>query len=208
MAAGQPGLHGFAPFQELPAQLLRRPKITANIGEPAALVSRARYADRGNEASNARPSWATQPYEKSVGQARAQAAEARSRREAARAALHLPVERAAMEGFSVAPRPRVGVSDGIRVPSASTALPASLLRQAARQRDSVQSIEATSKNVDDAEIGRRLAVDAPTLARSASAHIERALEDYFFRQSRLPPVGGAAFNPLLSPVWAGLKIPG
>jgi hypothetical protein len=34
------------------------------------------------------------------------------------------------------------------------------------------------------------------------------VDDYVFRQSRLPPRGGAAFNPLLSPLWAGLKIPG
>jgi hypothetical protein len=35
-----------------------------------------------------------------------------------------------------------------------------------------------------------------------------ALEEYFFRQSRLAPSGGAAFDPRLSPLWAGLKLPG
>ena len=82
------------------------------------------------------------------------------------------------------------------------------MRQTTRQGGATRAIDATYKNVDDAEVGQRLAVDAPIPGMFASAHIERALEDYFFRQSRLPPVGAAAFNPLLSPVWAGLKIPG
>lgn len=34
-----------------------------------------------------------------------------------------------------------------------------------------------------------------------------ALDDYFFRQSRLAPAGGTAFDPRLSPLWAGLKLP-
>ncbi len=34
-----------------------------------------------------------------------------------------------------------------------------------------------------------------------------ALDDYFFRQSRLPPIRGTAFDPRLTPLWAGMKIP-
>ncbi len=34
-----------------------------------------------------------------------------------------------------------------------------------------------------------------------------ALDDYFFRQSRLPPVRGTAFDPRLTPLWAGMKLP-
>lgn len=34
-----------------------------------------------------------------------------------------------------------------------------------------------------------------------------ALDDYFFRQSRLAPSGGVAFDPRLSPAWAGVKLP-
>lgn len=40
-----------------------------------------------------------------------------------------------------------------------------------------------------------------------SGGFDDALEGYFFRQSRLAPSGGAAFNPRLSPLWAGLKLP-
>jgi hypothetical protein len=49
------------------------------------------------------------------------------------------------------------------------------------------------------------------LAQSSAVQefeVERTLKDYFFRQSRLPPAGITAFDPRLTPVWAGLKIPG
>ena len=35
-----------------------------------------------------------------------------------------------------------------------------------------------------------------------------ALSEYLFRLSRLPPNGGTAFDPYLTPTWAGLKLPG
>ena len=51
---------------------------------------------------------------------------------------------------------------------------------------------------------------APTLREHEAprADFEQALEGYFFRQSRLPPTGTTAFDPRLTPVWAGLKLPG
>ena len=49
-----------------------------------------------------------------------------------------------------------------------------------------------------------------TLAEDSAFHADfgDALEEYFFQQSRLAPSGGAAFNPRLSPLWSGLKLPG
>jgi hypothetical protein len=38
--------------------------------------------------------------------------------------------------------------------------------------------------------------------------MQQAMEDYFFRQSRLPPSGATALDPSLTPVWAGMKLPG
>ncbi len=35
----------------------------------------------------------------------------------------------------------------------------------------------------------------------------RALDEYFMRQARLPPSGVTAFDPRLTPAWAGVKIP-
>jgi hypothetical protein len=32
------------------------------------------------------------------------------------------------------------------------------------------------------------------------------LDDYFSRQARLPPAGGGAFDPRLTPVWLGQKL--
>ncbi len=53
-----------------------------------------------------------------------------------------------------------------------------------------------------------------TQARSNSAQslspasLERALSDFFRRQSRLPPAGMTAFDPRLTPAWPSLKLPG
>ena len=38
-------------------------------------------------------------------------------------------------------------------------------------------------------------------------HILRELDEYFMRQARLPPSGATAFDPRVTPAWAGLKIP-
>ena len=38
--------------------------------------------------------------------------------------------------------------------------------------------------------------------------LEQALRDFFFQQSRLPPSGATAFDPRLTPEWAGVKLPG
>ena len=34
------------------------------------------------------------------------------------------------------------------------------------------------------------------------------IEKYFFNMARRPPSGGAGFDPLITPVWAGVKLPG
>jgi len=54
--------------------------------------------------------------------------------------------------------------------------------------------------------------EPPAAARDSAAarqrDVARALESYFERQARLPPSSGAGFDPMLSPAWAGLQIPG
>jgi hypothetical protein len=80
------------------------------------------------------------------------------------------------------------------------------------QRDCLQSRSTAVEAgfLPQGETGERHFANSapPAAALSASREIERALDGYFFRLSRMPPAGGAGFNPLLSPVWAGLKIPG
>jgi hypothetical protein len=55
--------------------------------------------------------------------------------------------------------------------------------------------------------GARHSAASPAVTRAETLDIDRALNDYFYQQSRLPPRGGSAFNSLLSPMWAGLKLP-
>ena len=59
------------------------------------------------------------------------------------------------------------------------------------------------------EAGAAGAFDAPAggAGRVQGGDFADALDDYFFRQSRLAPMGGTAFDPRLSPLWAGLKLP-
>lgn len=42
---------------------------------------------------------------------------------------------------------------------------------------------------------------------TSQINLARALDDYFNRQARLPPSGATAFDPRLTPAWAGLKLP-
>lgn len=51
-----------------------------------------------------------------------------------------------------------------------------------------------------------LATDIAAQAPPTQFDIGPALEAYFFRQSRLPPSGAAAFDPRISPAWTGLGL--
>jgi hypothetical protein len=164
-------------------------------------------------------------YRAVVAQARHQAAAGRARREAEGAALRLPARGAALAGLSFAPPPGGGAAGGN---SLNSAMPGFVAAPGVRRRSSVHGAVSAAEAAffaDDGEAGvggagnrpedigeagdqPLTAVAAPASPIVAPDDIERALESYFFRQSRLPPVGGAGFNPLLSPVWAGLKIPG
>ncbi|WP_284258302.1 hypothetical protein [Acidocella aquatica] len=44
-------------------------------------------------------------------------------------------------------------------------------------------------------------------ARESLVDISRAVNGYFMHQARLPPSGALAFDPRLTPAWAGLKLP-
>jgi hypothetical protein len=43
--------------------------------------------------------------------------------------------------------------------------------------------------------------------RESLVNISRTMNDYFAHQARLPPSGAMAFDPRLTPAWAGLKLP-
>jgi hypothetical protein len=58
---------------------------------------------------------------------------------------------------------------------------------------------------DDAEPRRDADMGLAPLAAGMGARFEDVLGDYFARQARLPPAGGGAFDPRLTPVWLGQK---
>ena len=48
----------------------------------------------------------------------------------------------------------------------------------------------------------------PKIYHDPTGNLPPEFCEYFFRLSRLPPNGGTAFDPYLTPTWAGLKLPG
>jgi hypothetical protein len=50
--------------------------------------------------------------------------------------------------------------------------------------------------------------DLPRSTAARQRDLKRAVAEYFDRQARLPPSGGTAFDPRLTPAWPGLNLPG
>lgn len=49
--------------------------------------------------------------------------------------------------------------------------------------------------------------DVESRSEISDQSISQALNEFFMHQARLPPSGGSAFDPRLTPVWAGVKLP-
>ena len=149
-------------------------------------------------------------YRKILADAYAQRAQAKAQRDAARAAMGLPPQGGDLSSRSFAPVGGIGAVERL----ANRATPGGAVdhgQLAASQPPFHTAADAlyphpqprSNDTADSALAGQQHSPGSlPPLA------LEQALNDYFFRQSRLPPNGGAAFNPYLSPLWAGLKIPG
>ena len=224
MAAGRPGLGGFAPVAGAAGRpVLQKSRAVAPVGEANAPVAGQGSVQSGAGALAARQGGSAETsYRAVVAQARQQAAAGRARREAEAAALYLPARGAGLAGVSFAPPAGGGPAGGgslysVKPGSAGggslyPAKPGSAgavgLHRGNSVHEAVSVAEAASTHHGEAESQEFGTGAVQPLAGMASADIDRAVESYFFRQSRLPPTGGAGFNPLLSPVWAGLKIPG
>jgi len=50
--------------------------------------------------------------------------------------------------------------------------------------------------------------DTRKRAIASAAAFDKGFETYLMRQARLPPAGMTAFDPRLTPAWAGVKLPG
>jgi hypothetical protein len=226
MAAGGPVLGGFAPPVGVAAPPAgRKSRLAGSVGESRFAVARWAGVQVDTEVPAARQRGRAQTsYRAVVAQARSQAEIGQARREAEGAVLHLPGRGAVLAGLSFVPRPDVGAAKGhlLRPGRVGGSVSAGFWR-----RGSVHSavLAAEASFADNGKAGsgpagngradireagdeQFTAAAAPAPPVVTPADIERALESYFFRQSRLPPTGGAGFNPMLSPVWAGLKIPG
>jgi len=217
MAVGRPGLGGFAPVADVAGRpVAQKAKIVAPVGEAGSIMagSGGAQTDAGALAARQGGGGSNTSYRAVLAQARHEAAAGRARREADAAGLHLPARGTVLGRVSFAPPgggtraglsfapPGGGTVDGDSLyparPGATGTAGAPVLLRQDGVHDAVP-VPARNEKFAAAEA-------APGLL--APADIGRALEDYIFRQSRLPPAGGAGFNPLLSPVWAGLKVPG
>jgi hypothetical protein len=63
---------------------------------------------------------------------------------------------------------------------------------------------ALTASVDFGSEQRKGAWQGENIPASAQQNFSDALGEFFFRQARLPPSGGSAFDPRLTPAWAGL----
>ena len=113
---------------------------------------------------------------------------------------------AALAGRSFAPPPGGGgAAAGPLSPARPGAAGAPGLRQRRSVHDAVSAAAAAAMEHGEAESQEFLAGADPAPAAVEPADIERALEDYFFRQSRLPPTGGAGFQSAAQPGLGGAK---
>ena len=210
MAAGRPGLGGFAPVAGVAGRPVpQKSRAVASVGEAGFLATGQGVSANIGALAARQEGAAETSYQAVVAQARQQATTGRARREAEAAVLHLPVRGAGLAGVSFAPPAAGGTAGGgLLYPGAPGSVGAPGLRRRGGVHDAVSAAEAAATDHEGVESRQYVAGADPAPAVVAPADIERAVEDYFFRQSRLPPLGGAGFNPLLSPVWAGLKIPG
>lgn len=213
MAAGQPMLGGFAP-------------AAGGIGGPAGRQKKTGSGALAGEARPAVPGPFDGPgqagiltasrrmgeapsYRTILAQTHAQAAGGRARREAERAVLAVPSRGAMLAEISFAPPPDVGAAGGAPLYPAmrrNNAMP--VLRRRGSVHDAVVATEAANVDQGQAESEALPATPISERAPMLPFDFERALDDYFFQQSRLAPAGSAGFNPRLTPQWAGLKIPG
>ena len=213
LAAGQPELGGFAPVAaaaKRQMELKRRVAVSPGEGRSIAAMHLAVPEDVP-EREMPRAASDAPSYRVAMAQARHEAAVARERRRAEREALHLPVRGRGVEKMSFAPYAADGVVGREALPPAKGrhALPVPGLRRGRGAQGAAAMAQEAPHDPGAAPESQHLEV-RPVLAQETAAplDIKRALDEYFFRQSRLPPNGGAGFNPLLSPIWAGLKIPG
>ncbi len=223
LGLGRPGLGGFAPVGR--TKPLQRRAVPRPQGAHGAVTTpTARQTEHGGATAlgGGEPFAANAPgYKTVLAQAKALAAQQRQNREAAANGMYLAPSGNGLEGISFAPIGTHGLGPAARFAArtqpSGTAAEMPMPQQADFAGETLVPGQAPGQAgtaLAAAQAGRHeaagtlAAMTASGTPAASTADAGRALDDYFFRQSRLPPRGGAAFNPFLSPLWAGLKIPG
>ncbi len=209
LAAGRPALGGFVPLL-VAARQYAEPKREVILPNEGRSITAARLAAWEAERHTERLPQQAPLYRATLARAKHEAAIARARMRAEREALRLPVHGRRVGEMSFAPRGgEMAVAQEVAHPAKGDNAPVPGLRRGRSVPGVAAMVENTPRDLGVALTSQKLEAQAVAERQGvAPFEIKRALDEYFFRQSRLPPNGGAGFNPLLSPVWAGLKIPG
>jgi hypothetical protein len=148
-------------------------------------------------------------YKAVLAQAKAQAALARQSRMAAGNAAYLAPRAGGLSDISFAPIGAGGLGPAARFAARAGGQTAPVPPQPGETADMTTHLLTRSRTATETPDASTLPAQSETACTApGQTDFARALDDYFFRQSRLATAGGAAFNPYLSPAWAGLKLPG
>jgi len=81
--------------------------------------------------------------------------------------------------------------------------------ESARLEGAVYELRSRIKGAPEAlaDTVEQDAIRAGKFLSTERSDFDHAIQDFFMRQARLPPSGGRAFDPRLTPAWAGVKLP-
>jgi len=235
MAVGRFGIGGFMPLRGMKSASKRgchREEVQQGRQfslEPRRMVDQG-HVERGAVVIHGNERDEVKSYYQYISDAREQAAKARIEREAGSLAAHLPLPETDVMQRSFAPVGVVNVPigfansedvtsgfyrkvlpNGTSLPNKSELWPDSFepglrMGQHGQSYERAQS-QAYSHN-EYIDASQLMHMSAGRASGVPEFDIGQALEEYFFQQSRLPPAGTTAFDPRLTPLWAGLKLPG
>jgi hypothetical protein len=223
MAAGQPGFGGVAPVRRTNILQWKLSSAKAKSADAASLpmVEGSRQMQNSLFLGAGRVDGAEQKSYRAVSvavAARQEAAQARAKREGEQSFMYLPprgVRSFAPIRLNVVKDEADDIMRGHEVAPYIMPLPgvrrSAVLPVSRRARQAGEAIPEVS-HVRPEPYGEDSVAFTPTSVRPmpepAQFDIGQALEEYFFQQSRMPPAGTTAFDPRLTPAWAGLKLPG
>lgn len=224
LAVGRSGPGGFAPVGMAHALVAEKHLAVSAAGEVLARQSRpgGQYALGDRAGGHAPMSGTPESVRKIIETAKREAVQARAKRVEERLAMRLPLllDEATRRVFAPVRRNGPVAVPQVRAEQAPLAAPG-VVRPMSRspavgrpgRGPSALPFAASAAGERGGEAGEAQgeAFAAPRtklVSREEMADLGQALRSYFFRQSRLPPSGGTGFDPRLTPLWAGIKIPG